>query len=130
MGLKTGDVIVRVNGTEVSTGDEASARLRQLNLGEAVELAVWRPGGMRFLTGRYETAYSPDQIEKVRFDADKGDAAAQSYLGGMYRSGDGVARDERLAVDWYRKAAASGNAAAMSSLGAAHKTGRGGAEGR
>jgi TPR repeat protein len=49
--------------------------------------------------------------------ANKGDAYAQTLLGTMYRCGDGVPRDYKKAVTWYRKAAEQGNASAQSSLG-------------
>src|ERR1700688_2179006 len=37
--------------------------------------------------------------------ADRGDAAAQYYLGLIYANGKGVQRDYAAAVTWYRKAA-------------------------
>jgi hypothetical protein len=44
--------------------------------------------------------------------AEQGDARAQSNLGGMYRNGWGVAKDEREAVKWLRKARERRNAQA------------------
>ena len=46
-----------------------------------------------------------------------GDAAAQNYLGVMYRSGFGVAQSQPEAFKWFQAAAASGNAAAQGNLG-------------
>ena len=43
----------------------------------------------------------------------------------MYANGEGVAKDDREAVKWYRKAAVLGNANAQFCLGNRYKTGRG-----
>jgi TPR repeat protein len=48
---------------------------------------------------------------------DQGLAEAQRVLGFMLETGRGVTKDEREAVAWYRKAAASGNAAGQAYLG-------------
>ena len=44
-------------------------------------------------------------LAELRGRAEKGEADAQRYLGTMYRTGEGVAKDEVEAVKWYRKAA-------------------------
>ena len=41
-------------------------------------------------------------------EAKKGDAEAQTTLGGMYADGQGVAKDYKQAVKWYRKSAEQG----------------------
>ncbi len=43
-------------------------------------------------------------------------ACAQSNLGECYRGGEGVAKDKRMAVKWFRKAAAQGNEKAKEAL--------------
>jgi TPR repeat protein len=43
----------------------------------------------------------------------------------MYQEGHGVAKDDREAVKWYRKAAEQGNAPAQYSLGVMYEDGRG-----
>ena len=48
--------------------------------------------------------------------AELGNAHAQSYLGDMYYYGYGVAKDNKKAVQWYRKAATQGNAEAKTAL--------------
>lgn len=48
--------------------------------------------------------------------AERGDPCAQYALGQRYAHGDGVPRDFRKAVEWYRRAALQGNAAAQYSL--------------
>ena len=52
-------------------------------------------------------------------------AGAQSNLGAMYETGQGVAEDDVEAVKWYRKAAEQGHATAQYNLGVMHANGRG-----
>jgi uncharacterized protein len=49
--------------------------------------------------------------------AQKGFAEAQSALGRLYDAGEGVERDEDMALDWYGKAAAQGDDEAQFALG-------------
>ena len=58
-------------------------------------------------------------------EAKKGDAEAQAYLGLMYRLGDGVTKDYKQAVKWYRKSAEQGDAGAQNNLGAMYYNGQG-----
>jgi TPR repeat protein len=58
--------------------------------------------------------------------AESGDATAQYYLGMMYANGKGVAKDEVVAVSWYRKAAGRGHAPAQARLGDVYARGLGG----
>ena len=51
---------------------------------------------------------SSEQIETLRKDAEQGYAEAQDVLGLAYANGVGVAKDQREAVRWWRKAAAQG----------------------
>jgi TPR repeat protein len=50
--------------------------------------------------------------------AEKGDAAAQCFLGRMFMSGQGVAKDTDLALKWFSAAANQGNAEGQFFLGA------------
>ncbi len=58
--------------------------------------------------------------------AEKGNAKAQNYLGGMYHRGWGVAQDYQEAVRWWRLAAAQGNADAQNNLSALYDKARDG----
>lgn len=58
--------------------------------------------------------------------ADNGDDLAQTVLGALLATGDGVARNEALAVDWFKKAADSGNVQAQAVLGELFALGWGG----
>src|SRR5512145_2545011 len=49
--------------------------------------------------------------------AEKGDAAAQALLGGMYVCGENVPRDYAEAAKWYRLAAEQGHSDARYNLG-------------
>ncbi len=57
--------------------------------------------------------------------AAQGNAFAQSNLGFMYDSGQGVPQDQGEAVKWYRLAAEQGNARAQSNLGSMYASGEG-----
>ena len=65
------------------------------------------------------------QTSDIRMRAEQGDAGAQNNLGVMYALGQGVPRDYREAVRWYRRAAEQGNANAQNSLGWSYSNGRG-----
>jgi len=57
--------------------------------------------------------------------ADKGNAAAQLFLGLMYNKGEGVAQDDETAAAWYRKSAEQGNTDAQFNLGMMYRNGHG-----
>ena len=61
----------------------------------------------------------------VRKAADKGDAAAQLFLGVLYAQGVGVPKDDKQAIVWWRKAAEQGHAGAQSNLGVKYANGTG-----
>ena len=71
----------------------------------------------------------PDEREAARnykLAADRGDAAAQSYLGFCYAEGRGVLQDDREAARYYKLAADQGSKEAQYDLGRSYMTGRGG----
>ena len=57
--------------------------------------------------------------------AEQGDASAQFNLGLMYRNGEGVPQDDKIAVKWYKLAAEQGLASAQTSLGWMYDKGKG-----
>ncbi|MBT5818509.1 MAG: hypothetical protein HOI25_09240, partial [Proteobacteria bacterium] len=57
--------------------------------------------------------------------ADQGYAIAQSNLGVMYELGEGVPKDDKAAVEWYRLSAEQGNASGQYNLGLMYEYGRG-----
>ena len=57
--------------------------------------------------------------------ADKGVVEAQRKIGVMYRHGLGVAKNDKEAIIWYRKAASQGHVKAQNSLGVMYRFGLG-----
>lgn len=57
--------------------------------------------------------------------AERGDAAAQYYLGTLFAEGNGVAQDDATAFSWFQRAAKQGNAAAQYNVGASYAAGTG-----
>lgn len=88
--------------------------------GEILVAEMSRIGNHALLEGDYESAY-----RWLREAALRGDAKAQTALGGMYRGGQGVARDDAEAVKWYRRAAAQGVPEARAQLGLMYARGDG-----
>ena len=70
--------------------------------------------------GDFATAY-----KTFRSLADQGNAAAQTNLGVMYGSGDGVPQSFSDALKWFHKAADQGDAAAQFNLGLLYRDGKG-----
>ncbi len=67
-----------------------------------------------------------EEARKVLVDANNaGSTSAKTLLGGMCENGQGVAKDEALAVELYSQAADLGNSAAMNNLGLMYEDGRG-----
>src|SRR2546429_188816 len=64
-------------------------------------------------------------FDDMRKAAEEGDAAAQSYLGICYQTGQVVQQDYEEAVKWYKKAAEQECAPAQCNLGLCYETGRG-----
>ncbi len=84
--------------------------------------------GQNHPTGRdpLETvALDVAESERVRTDAEKGDAQAQVELGRNYQKGAHVPQDFSEAVKWYRKAADQGLAEGQSCLGEMYRKGNG-----
>jgi hypothetical protein len=63
--------------------------------------------------------------QQIRIKAEQGDAEAQNNLGVLYASGRGVAKDDKQAAFWFRKAADQGEAMAQFNLGRMYFNGTG-----
>jgi uncharacterized protein len=59
----------------------------------------------------------PKAVAEWRGPAAAGEPDAQFNLGQAYKLGRGVPADQNVAMDWYRKAAASGHMQAQATLG-------------
>ncbi len=66
-----------------------------------------------------------EELKDLSARAGKGEAAAQFELGRRYATGQGVAKDEVAALQWFLKAAAQGHAKAEVSLGSIYAHGFG-----
>lgn len=82
----------------------------------------------------YETAIHADArgdkqaaMQSYRAAAEAGHSAAQFYLGRRYETGEGIARNDSLALEWYVKAATKGHSTAANNIGAMIFSGRAGA---
>ena len=79
-----------------------------------------------------DVAYRDASIESLKSDVadreasiDALKAEAMNQTGDQYYNGYGVARDDEIALEWYRQAAALGNAEAMNNIGNCYYHGRG-----
>jgi len=66
-----------------------------------------------------------EEFEKTKSKAEKGDRVAQYNLGWFYYKGEGVERDFKEAMKWYRKAAEQGDTKTQFNLGAMYYKGQG-----
>ena len=72
-----------------------------------------------------QTPEPSDPLERLRWQAERGDAAAQSDLGFRYWSGQGVPLDYAEAARWYRLSANQGHAVGQYNLGVIYQYGQG-----
>jgi uncharacterized protein len=87
-------------------------------------VSAWADSGTgidAYKRGDYATAWREWQLP-----AKRGDAVAQYHLGLLHANGQGVAKDDAQAREWYEKAAAQGHADAQVNLGVLYDYGRGG----
>ena len=73
----------------------------------------------------YKAKDYPEAVRCYSKAAEQGNVLAQSFLGLMYKEGDGVAQDDREAARLLRKAAEQGHTDAQVSLGAMYAKGQG-----
>ncbi len=68
---------------------------------------------------------STSEISGLRAKAEGGDAGAQAMLGKAYKDGNGVTKNDPLALKWLRKAADQGDPGAENDLGIMYRLGEG-----
>jgi uncharacterized protein len=73
----------------------------------------------------YQAQDYPVALSNLRPLAEDGDAYAQYVLGVMYAMGQGVTRNDDIAIVLYRKSANQGNADAQFAMGKMYKNARG-----
>jgi TPR repeat protein len=126
LGLKADDVVLQVDGFDVSTPNELAMAVLNRELGARIELTVARSGQQMTLSGPYGTQLLDSQIiSRVRQLAERGDIEAQISMGNMLANGKFTVKDDVEAVPWFRKAAERGHAAAQAALGRMYANGRG-----
>ncbi len=84
-----------------------------------------RPAELAAQDGVATTAARIDVVALKRA-AENGDDHAQTLLGALLATGDGVKKDEKAAIGWFEKAADSGNTQAQAVLGELYELGWGG----
>jgi len=89
----------------------------------AIALVCLSPPGL--MAESVSPSASTARIDKVRIQAEQGNAQAQYDLGAAYSRGREIKRDQREAAKWLHKAAEQGHAQAQSVLGWMYMTGRG-----
>lgn len=67
-------------------------------------------------------------FESCLYDAEHGDTWAQNHIGVCYSEGDGVEKNDTLALKWFRIAAENGNITGQLNLGECYYNGEGGLE--
>lgn len=80
---------------------------------------------MRSAAAAYERKDFATALAVWRPLAESGNAEAETLLGAMYWSGEGVPRDHRLAAHWYLRAAEKGYARAQNDIGFMYGFGEG-----
>ena len=89
---------------------EAKRRIENLKLTN--DHARARDGVRALYSGNYKVAY-----EKLKPEAEKGNAIAQYRLGQMYKLGYGFPKNDQKAINWFIKSAQLGNEDAQYELG-------------
>jgi TPR repeat protein len=91
-------------------------------------LVVWACGVSLFLPRILMAAQvagaNGAELGAVKAKAAQGDVFAQFSLGVAYAEGQGVEKNSRMALEWYRKAANQGYVGALYNLGMMYGTGR------
>ena len=150
-GLRTGDVIQKVDGREIADAEALAQALRDLKSDQEVSVDVWRAGEgaadlKRLLTaqadaGNVGAAASLGRLLSLGIvlgpkdfgtaaryylkAAEAGHVASMTRYALFAKDGIGLPKNEAVAATWFRKAAEAGQDAAMTNLGLLHEAGRG-----
>jgi TPR repeat protein len=100
-------------------------------LGGTSALALPQPAREPAMTGapppapQAEPQQCEPSLERLRFDAGRGNVAAMVLLGDRYAKGEGVPQDQAEATAWFRRAAEAGSPEGMVLFGWSLAFGRG-----
>jgi putative methionine-R-sulfoxide reductase with GAF domain len=100
-----------------------SSRRRRAEVVEIPKNAVSGSGAAQKKFG--QAGVPAGDLDRLRQQAEEGDAAAQFALGARYATGDEVVQDYSTAAHWFALAAAQGHVVAQATLGAYFWMGRG-----
>jgi TPR repeat protein len=111
------------------SGVATDAIVAELAIAACIDAIKTHPGERRFefqLSRAFHKAgRQAEEITELKTAADMGSVPAMNNLGVMYRTGQGVAKDEPAAIRLFRKAADTGFALAMTNLGQMYQQGLG-----
>jgi TPR repeat protein len=110
-GLAPGDVILAIDGQPMATPQDVIAAVRAHRVGDSIRLTV--ASGTRRLTASAVLKERPSN-EAL---AAAGDRSAMHLLANKLSDPRSKSRDDRQAVQWYRRAADAGYVPSMTSLG-------------
>jgi uncharacterized protein len=82
-------------------------------------------GSGKLQASEQSARFSPEEIAKLRAEAEAGASLAQLTLARAYEAGNGVPENKKTAAEWYEKAAEQGNSDAQNELGVIYLTGDG-----
>ena len=93
---------------------------------KSTQIPYWSGEFTNFVIVQHQNGSGRMDFSKAKEMAEKGDAAAQNYLGVCYSRGtDDVRKNYSEAVKWYRRAAEQGFATAQFNLGVCYENGFG-----
>ena len=101
----------------MSTGSKSSSRVKLALIFAILLVAVTATLWGHFYKQARDSEPPASEVEHLHKAALAGDVSAMNSMGLIYYEGRNVARDEKLAQQWFEKAAAAGNTSAMNNLG-------------
>jgi TPR repeat protein/uncharacterized caspase-like protein len=125
-GLRAGDVIIKMNGHEITWKNNVPRVLADRDAGDKVKVEYLRDGERREAqVVLIELPALADRAKWYRQLAEQGETWAEVKVGLAYYNGEGVPQDDAESAKWLRKAADKNDPAAQNSLGWLYQNGRG-----
>lgn len=105
--------------------------MKRLALAIAISVASWGALACGYkadlceLMRQVERGEASSALPKLATRANGGEIQAQLALGAIYATGAGISQDDKVALDWFKKAATAGDREAQSIVGNFYAAGRG-----
>lgn len=116
-GLRIDDIISEMDGEVVRVADLVRVTVEKPP-GTVVSFCVLRNGKAREIKVTLGALMLPEAFAALaKREAEAGDAWSQMILGSLLLAGEGVARDEAAAEQWFKKSAEQGFAVAQALMG-------------